>query len=308
MQTGILTSSIDFASIPRLAAMTQACGYSTRRREVRELTEADRQQVRQLLAEDLLRGIHLLGMVDDCGICHPAHRGRFYGYFEDDQLRNVAVLGHHILIYSESGLAHLAAKAHEIAASANLLLGPTAQMEHFWSYLATYGRQTRLLSPQYWMICREARLPLRQSRLQPSRAEHLDEILATQAELIREQCGIDPRDRDGDGFRQRVEERIERGRTLVQLRDEKIIFKAELISDSASAVYLESIWTHPDYRGRGMATTGVAELAHRFLSQGKSLAILVEPEEVAARHLYERIGFICEEDYQARFLKPLACC
>src|SRR5690242_16344884 len=132
MQIGILTPALDPASLPDAVAEVQDRADAERRREVRELCEADRQTVTRLLAEDTLRGVHLLGMIEDHGIKHPAHRGRFYGYFEDDRLRNVALLGHHILIYSEVGLEYLAAKAHEIAASGSLILGPTRQVEEFW--------------------------------------------------------------------------------------------------------------------------------------------------------------------------------
>jgi ribosomal protein S18 acetylase RimI-like enzyme len=306
MQAGTLTSALDPTSLPEAVAAVQDRASAERRREVRELCEADCPIVTRLLAEDTLRGVHLLGMIEEHGINHPAHRGRFYGYFEDDCLRNVALLGHHILIYSEVGLEYLAAKAYEIAASGSLILGPTRQVEEFWSHLSAYGRQTRMLRPQYWMVCRETYLPMQKLQVQVASLDNLEEIVETQAELVRAQSGIDPRSRDAAGFHRRVRERIQRHRTFVKMQDGKVVFKAELVSETEDVAYLESIWTHPDYRGKGIATSCLNELMRRFLNGGKTIAILVEPEEETALCIYERIGFIYEEDYQARFLKPLA--
>src|SRR5262249_51873078 len=152
----------------------------------------------------------------DHGICHAAHRGRFFGYFDDNCLVNIALLGHHILIYSEIGLRHFAAKAHEIAVRTNLILGPTLQVEEFWAQFSAYGYQTRLLSPQYWMVCRQARLAFEPLQIEIATVEQLDEIAIIQATLVKEQSGIDPRDKDTEGFVNRVRERLERGRTFVK--------------------------------------------------------------------------------------------
>jgi ribosomal protein S18 acetylase RimI-like enzyme len=297
MESLIPTSQPEFANtIGMLFAPQQG---------VCELTDADRNDILRLLAQDTLRGLHLRGMIEENGVCHPSHRGHFFGYYENGELKNIALLGHFILIYRHDvGLAHFAEKAAEIQAPAYLVLGPTTQVETFWNYFAQYGRETRMARPQFWYVCRRQQLQTPVMQLELAGRENFEEIVATQAELVKEQSGVDPRERDPEGFRQRVMERIERGRTWVVRENDKVIFKVELISDTESAVYLESIWTHPDYRGRGIATTSLNELLRIFVQMGKVVAILVEPEEEAARRIYERLGFNIEEDYQARFLKP----
>ncbi len=277
------------------------------RQMVCELTEADRDDILHLLAKDTLRGLHLRGMIEENGVCHPLHRGRFFGYYENGVLKNIALLGHFILIYHETiGLKQFAEKAADIEAPAYLVLGPTAQVESFWNYFSRYGRETRMTRPQFWYVCRRQKMQTPAVELELAGRENLEEIIETQAQLVEEQSGIDPRERDPEGFRQRVMERIESGRTWAVRVSGKVIFKVELISETESAVYLESIWTDPDYRGRGIATNSLNELLRIFLMQGKTVAILVEPEEEAARRIYERLGFTIEADYQARFLKPLA--
>jgi predicted GNAT family acetyltransferase len=132
------------------------------------------------------------------------------------------------------------------------------------------------------------------------------EVVATaQAEMAFEASGTDPRLSDPEGFRRRVAERIERGRIWVKIEEGKVVFKADLMSVTPEVVYLEGIWTHPDYRGRGIAKSCLTELVHRLLRQHLMVCLLVEPDEKAAIKVYEHVGFVHREEYQARFLKPL---
>ena len=97
---------------------------------MRELTEDDRAEVLALLAEDPLRAVLLRGRIQDRPLDDPGHRGIFFGYFEDDQLAGVALLGHHILIYAEdAAMPFFAQAAVESQAKGHLLLGPQAQVE-----------------------------------------------------------------------------------------------------------------------------------------------------------------------------------
>src|SRR5437870_3252757 len=99
-----------------------------RQREARELNEEDCAQVLELLSEDPMRAILLRGMIEDHPIGDPAHRGRFFGYYEDQRLAGIALLGHHILIYAEDvALPYFAKAAFEAQAKGPLILGPPAQ-------------------------------------------------------------------------------------------------------------------------------------------------------------------------------------
>jgi ribosomal protein S18 acetylase RimI-like enzyme len=270
---------------------------------VRELCEQDFAAVIRLLDEDPMRAVHLRGLVEDYGVCNAALRGRLFGYYEDDHLANIALLGHHTLIYKErEGLKEFAEKFIETNVGGNLILGPLEQVEEFWCHLKRHGRETRLVSPQFWYVCRKPLLATDAIQLTLATLDQLDEIVPVQAHLVYEQSGRDPRVTDPEGFRSRVRERILRQRTWVKTQEGRVIFKAELVCESPDAVYLESIWTRPNQRGTGIATTCVTELVNRFLFKKKAVCILVDPEEEAAQRIYRRVGFAHEADYQARFL------
>jgi len=275
-------------------------------RTVRELCDADYNQVLAFLSEDPSRTVNLRGAIQDYGISNPAHRGRFFGYYEDDRLAGVALLGHIIAICAEDdALSYFAQTAAEIRAKGHVIFGPRAQVEAFWEHLARSGRETRAVAEQYWYVCQQPRLAVKQLQLQRASLEELDVVANAQADMVYETSGIDPRLADPEGFRHRVLGRIERGRIWVKIEDGKVVFKAEIHHETPDAVYLEGIWTHPDYRNRGIAKSCVAELVHRMLRKHQSICLVVEPEEKVARRVYEQVGFTYSEDYQARFLKPL---
>ena len=276
-------------------------------REVRELVEEDRAQVLALLSEDPMRTVLLRGMNEDHQIGDPAHRGRFFGYYEDDRLAGIALLGHHILIFAEDvALPFFAKTAFEIQAKGHLILGPQAQVEAFWQHLSEFGRETKMSTQQLWYECRQPKSSFQQMQLQRANFAELDVVAEAHAEMAYETTGTDPRVSDAAGFRHRVAERIERKRTWVKIEDGKVVFKAELARVTEETVYLEGVWTHPDYRGRGIAKSCMTELVHRLLRQHQAVCLLVEAEEQAAIKVYEHVGFVYSEDYQARFLKPLA--
>jgi hypothetical protein len=278
----------------------------TKRREVCELTEASRTQVLDLLAQDPLRSVQLRGMIEDFGICHPAHRGRFFGYFEDRHLTAVALLGHAIVIYGDGvALDYFAEKAAEIRVKGHVIFGPRAQVEAFTERLSRCGREIELVREFHWMVCHRAAASLNQLQLRRANLDELDMVVDAQAEMLLEATGSDPRVTDPEGFRRRVADRIERGRVWVRIQDGKVVFKADLQSVTEEVVYLEGIWTHQDYRRRGIAKSCVTELTHRLLRRHMALCLVVEPDEEAAMEIYQHVGFKVAAEYRAHYLKPL---
>ena len=287
-------------SLPQSYTLPQPLSF------VREMMEADLPEVLKLLAEDPVRGLHLRGMIEDSGLCSTAHRGRFYGYYREGRLQGLALLGHYILCYGDDD-AYLAfaEMATTSQAKGALIFGPKPEVESIWQHLEQQGRETKEVHAQFWLVCENPRLPLGELQLRRANLEEVEPVSAAQAEIIRQECGYDPRNNGRAGFLQRVAERIRRGRTWVKMADELVVFKAELISVTPEAVYLEGIWTHPDYRGQGLAKACMSELVHRLLRHHKFICLTVEEENVVARRVYERVGFIHANSYQVRYLQPL---
>lgn len=271
---------------------------------VRELVENDRHAALMLLAEDPVRGVHLRGMIEDNGLQSVAHRGCFYGYYEGARMLGVALLGHYIICYgSDAAFAAFA----ELAASAksSMIFGPKPEVESFWQQISLHGRQTKEVHTQQWLVCKKAALPLGSLQLRRANLTELAAVADAHAEIIRAECGYDPYLKDREGFTRRVQERIERGRTWVKMQGDAVIFKAELVSVTPEAVYLEGIWTHPAHRGQGLAKSCMSELLHRLLRKHKAVCLVVDEENTIARRVYEHVGFVYANSYQVRYLQPL---
>ena len=277
------------------------------KREVRELHEEDRDEVMSLLHRDPVQSVILRGLILDHGLCAPELRGSFYGYYENNQLVGVALIGHQIVVFGvDEALPYFAHKAVEVKARGYLMLGPQAQIEALWNHLAQQGRATRRVSAQRLYVCQKPRqTPDRLQLLRANFAE-LDVIVDAQAEMALEESGLDPRLSDLAGFRHRIAERIERKRVWVKIEEGKVIFKADLFSDTPETVYLEGIWVHPEYRQRGIAKSCMEELVQRLLKDHQAVCLIANEEETAAHRVYEHAGFTQVAAYEARFLAPPA--
>ncbi len=205
-----------------------------------ELREADREQVLSLLAQDPVRSVILRGLILDYGMCAPELRGVFYGYFTDEQLTGVALIGHQLIVFAaDDALASFAQKAVEVQARLYMILAPEQQVEKLWAYLSQFGRETRRTSAQRSYVCQQSGpTPERRQLLRANYAE-LDVVTDAQAEMALEASGIDPRQSDLAGFRHRIVERLERKRIWVKIEEGKVIFKA---GDTSATPLIRSIW------------------------------------------------------------------
>ncbi len=128
------------------------------------------------------------------------------------------------------------------------------------------------------------------SGLRPATIEDLDLLLPACAATHREELGVDPLERDPDGFNRRTIAQIQEGRSWLWAEDETILFKAEASAWTPSAVQLQQVWVDPDVRERGYGKRGLSDLCGLLLERVPSVCLFVRPENEPAIGLYERIG------------------
>jgi ribosomal protein S18 acetylase RimI-like enzyme len=105
-----------------------------------------------------------------------------------------------------------------------------------------------------------------------------------------EEIGIDPLERDPDGFRWRTRAQIDEGRSWIWVEDGIVLFKAEASAWTPSAVQLQQVWVDPEARGRGNAQRGMRDLARLLLGSVPTVCLFVRPENAPAIRVYEAIG------------------
>jgi predicted GNAT family acetyltransferase len=117
-----------------------------------------------------------------------------------------------------------------------------------------------------------------------------------------DESGINPLERDPEGFRQRCARRIEQGRTWVWTEAGEIIFKAEIASDTSSVIYLEGVWTNANHRSQGYGLRCMSQLARTLLRRTQSVCVLVNENNKKAQNFYQRAGYKLRSVYDTIFL------
>src|SRR5262249_17622864 len=264
------------------------------------------QEVLGFLGQRPIHTVAMVGFITDNGIESPFNRGTFYGCRnQNGELEGVALIGHAILMETRTTRAVRAfASIAQSLGSSHMIMGEQQQVEEFWECYARRGQDFRL-------ACRELLFELRwpaevQGGVQSLRRATLDDldlVLPVQAELAKQESGIDPRETDPQGFEARCRRRIEQGRTWVLVADQKLIFKAEVVSDTPDVAYLEGVWVNPSERGKNYGVRCLSDLCHRLLQSKSSICLLVNVENEAGQSIYKRAGFRLQSTYDTIFLR-----
>jgi uncharacterized protein len=105
-----------------------------------------------------------------------------------------------------------------------------------------------------------------------------------------EEIGLNPLERDADGFRWRTQAQIGEGRSWIWVEDCTILFKAEASAWTPEAVQLQQVWVDPSVRNRGYARRALRDLCRRLLARVPRVCLFVRPENAPAIRVYESIG------------------
>lgn len=272
---------------------------------VKPLAKNDESEVLQFLSQRALHTVSMMSLIQDNGLDHPLNRGTFYGCRDTNgQLEGVALVGHATLMetVSDRALALLAAVAQQCP-NTHMIMGEKERVAYFWSHYASAGRRQRLTCREWLFELNRPTAPLGPvSGLRPAKANELELVMPIQAELAYAESGINPMVVDPKGFRGRCLRRIEQQRTWVVVEDNKLIFKADVISETSAVVYVEGIWVRDERRSNGDGVRFMNELTHKLLTDSKSICLLVNEDNKRAQSFYRKCGFRFRATYETIFL------
>jgi hypothetical protein len=129
-----------------------------------------------------------------------------------------------------------------------------------------------------------------QTGLRKATPADLDLLVPACAAAHQLELGIDPLQRDANGFRWRTRAQIEEGRSWLWEEEGTILFKAEASAWTPAAVQLQQVWTDPAVRRRGYASRGLRDLVRLLLGEVSIVCLFVRTDNPAAIGLYEAIG------------------
>jgi hypothetical protein len=257
-----------------------------------ELAESDREEVLTFLARRPVDNVIMAGWIYDRGIISTAHRGKFYGCRNaQGSLNGVALIGR-ITMFDTANpeVAALFGTAAREALDVRVVFGETSCLEKFWQKYAGYGQQPRL-------ICRELLYQFdkpfeaaEHRELRPATIFDLDKVVAAHAEMVLEETGSDPLKNDREGFRRRCAERVQREHVWVCDNGEELIFKADIVTETPEAVYVEGAWVNPKFRRANVGRHCLAAVSRHLLALAPVCCFFVNEDNAAARQLYESFG------------------
>jgi hypothetical protein len=214
--------------------------------------------------------------------------GRFSAAVETSgHLRSLCHLGANVVPAGER-CGEFAAQVRR--ANARMIIGAETAVSELWSEVESAMPRPREDRPgQPVFVIDDAPEP-GGTGLRRATVDDLERLLPACAAAHEEELGIDPLDRDADGFRWRTRTQIEDGRSWVWIENGAILFKAEASAWTPAAVQLQQVWVDPGVRNRGNAQRALRDLCRLLLERVPVVCLFVRPENAAAIRVYEAIG------------------
>ena len=262
------------------------------------LQDGDLGDLTALLDADPITTLYLRSLVHEFGVA-PTRRtehGRFYGARRDGALAAVLFLGNsrNFTTYGRlTDVASLVRRTLDNEEGPRLFVGPAEHADLCRIALA-HGRSVPFVDrdqPYYVLVPSDLSasdpLPIRRAT-----RDDLDQVTMAQAAMTEEDLGIPRTHLDLGRLRQISRSRIQAGKVWVVMEGKDLLFKTEEAARTPDGVVVGGVFTHAEYRGRGLATRGLAAWAQVLFAQGvQHVALHVNARNAPAIKAYERVGF-----------------
>jgi len=260
-------------------------------RQVSVTRDAD--AVRRVLAEDPVGSCMVAARVSEHGVDPVAMGGELW---TRHRVRDALCFAGANLIPLRGAPADLRAFA-ERAVSAprrcSSVVGPAELVMPMWGWLERgWGPARDVREAQPLMALRSRPRSGIDRGVRQVRVDELDAYLIAAVDMFIGEVGIDPRVGDGGrGYRRRVANLILAGRAFARFEHGRVVFKAEIGSQSPAVGQIQGVWVHPEWRGCGLGTAGTAAVAAAVLQTGRTASLYVNSYNTVARAAYARVGF-----------------
>jgi ribosomal protein S18 acetylase RimI-like enzyme len=213
--------------------------------------------------------------------------GRFSALTSNGRLAALCHIGANVVPSGDGCGAFARAAA---ASRARMLIGEERAVDDLWIAAGPRMSTPREDRPGQPVYVLERAPAAGETGLREATLADLELLVPACAAAHEEEIGINPLDRDPDGFRWRTQAQIGEGRSWLWLEDGTILFKAEASAWTPDAVQLQQVWVDPSMRNRGYAQRGMRDLCRRLLDQVPRVCLFVRPENAAAIRVYEAVG------------------
>ena len=270
--------------------------------DARLLGDAERAAVERVLERAPIAAAQVVEQVNAHGLEWWRADARVFGYGSRRQLESICWLGANVIPVgaTPAAIAAFADLAGMNARMCSSMVGPADAVLDLWDRLEPA-----------WGPAREVRAcqPLLATDTPPAvqadpavrlvRADEVDLLFPAAVSMYTEEVGVSPLDdRGGMRYRQRVADLINGRRAYARFIDGRVVFKAELAVITRQTAQVQGVWVHPDYRGQGLAVTGMAAVVRDALRRvAPTVSLYVNDFNAPARRVYARCGFVQVETF-----------
>ena len=213
--------------------------------------------------------------------------GRFVGVADGGSLVSLCHLGAN-LVPSGEGCEVFADVASSSASK--MIIGNERAVDELWAAVGHRMPRPRADRPGQPVYAISEPPEPGGTGLRPATLDDLEPLVPICAEAHAFELGIDPLERDAEGFRWRTRAQIADGRSWLWEEDGAIAFKAEASAWTPEAVQIQQVWVDPARRGRGYGARGMRDLCRLLLTVTPVVTLFVRTENAPAIALYESIG------------------
>lgn len=245
--------------------------------------------------------VYLAGLICDNGLVSPLNRGKFYSCRNrEGALEGIALIGQKTVIEASTDDAFDEfTRLVSEGPCPHLIRGERAPIKRLLNHLSLKSCAPRL-------VCSESLLEQTSPAegieavpdLRKAVPADLDQVVSINGMMAFEENGVNPLATDAEGVSQRIARRIEQGREWVLIENGRIVFKADIVSETGTVAFLEGIYVHPESRGRGYAFRCLTQLARTLLREKRSLCLVVNDGNRRARALYLKVGYQLRSRYR----------
>lgn len=211
--------------------------------------------------------------------------------FDEHRVAAVGYFGRQIVLTSQpEAVALLAAARNDSEERA--IVGPRATVSSYWNLVGPSHRPPRLVrARQPVMALAASALQRSQIRIavRPARDDEWRAVAENSAAMIEAELETDPRE-DPD-FEPSIRKMIRLRLWWVGERDGRLCFFCNIGAWSPHTAQLQGIWTPPELRNRGIASSALAGICEELLRVFPTLSLYVNDFNLQAMRLYSRLGF-----------------
>lgn len=234
-------------------------------------------------------------------VATPTRNAIFVALDEHDAITGVAYFGKQLVLAADDDatIAAFAAKTPSHG-SERMIVGPRATVATFWKKIRARHRAPRLVRERQ-LVMKLDRASLRPyERIVSARPARIDDwpvVADNSASMIAGELEYDPR-RSSPEFTANVRAMIDRRLWWVGEYYGRLAFFCNVGPWTPQTAQLQGIWTPPDLRGRGLATSALGAICDKLLTMSPTLSLYVNDFNAPAIALYERVGFETVAEFQ----------